>query len=461
MVKLHDHPSVRAHHAHTGGHAEQPRTFTIAELRSLARQCGADDVGFVEIERPEVASQRANIERALPGTRVLISYVVRMNRDAIRSPERATANLEFHHGGDEVNEVGHRIARILQDAGWRALNPAMGFPMEMSRFPGGSWTVSHKPVAVAAGLGQMGIHRNVIHPRFGNFILLGTVLTDVQLVESEASQLGRPIDWNPCLECKLCVAACPVGAIKPDGAFDFSGCYTHNYREFMSGFTDLLSDVARSKNGRELRERVGDADLVSWWQSLAFGPNYKAAYCMAVCPAGEDVIGPFLGDRKQFMAQVVRPLQEKVETVYVVPGSDAEKHALRRFPHKPVRRVSNGMRPVSIEGFLRGLPLSFQRDAAAEVELLRVHFVFTSADEQADKQSIVATVEIERGKLRVHRELVGEPTVRVECDAKAWLGLLSGERKMLALLLSRKLKVKGPPEAMRRFQSLFARSALR
>ena len=44
------------------------------------------------------------------------------------------------------------------------------------RFPGKIWVVSHKPIAVAAGLGQMGVHRNVIHPRFGNFILLGTIL---------------------------------------------------------------------------------------------------------------------------------------------------------------------------------------------------------------------------------------------------------------------------------------------
>ena len=45
------------------------------------------------------------------------------------------------------------------------------------------WTVSHKPVAVAAGLGQMGIHRNVFHPKLGNFILLGTVLMDAEVSE--------------------------------------------------------------------------------------------------------------------------------------------------------------------------------------------------------------------------------------------------------------------------------------
>jgi hypothetical protein len=47
------------------------------------------------------------------------------------------------------------------------------------------------------------------------------------------------------------------------------------------------------------------------WQSLSFKPNYKAAYCLAVCPAGEDVITPYLDDRKSFMELVLKPLQER------------------------------------------------------------------------------------------------------------------------------------------------------
>lgn len=120
---------------------------------------------------------------------------------------------------------------------------AMGFPMEMDRFPGKVWLVSHKPVAVAAGLGMMGIHRNEIHPKFGNFILLGTIL-----LEADISKPTRTIDYNPCLECRLCVAACPVGAISNEGDFNFSACYTHNYREFRGGFTDWVEQVADSSN---------------------------------------------------------------------------------------------------------------------------------------------------------------------------------------------------------------------
>jgi hypothetical protein len=39
---------------------------------------------------------------------------------------------------------------------------------------------------------------------------------------------------------------------------------------------------------------------------------------MAVCPAGEDVIGPYLNDKKRHLEEVVRPLQERAEPVYVV-----------------------------------------------------------------------------------------------------------------------------------------------
>ncbi|MDQ0960690.1 ferredoxin [Streptomyces sp. B4I13] len=65
--------------------------------------------------------------------------------------------------------------------------------------------MAHKTVAVAAGLGVMGLHRNVIHPKFGSFVLLVTVLVD-----AEVSEYGQALDYNPCIDCKLCVAACPV-----------------------------------------------------------------------------------------------------------------------------------------------------------------------------------------------------------------------------------------------------------
>ena len=143
--------------------------------------------------------------------------------------------------------------------------------------------------------------------------------------------------------------------LAPTGHFDFAACYTHNYREFMGGFTDWVEQIADSKSVTDYRSRVTNAETVSQWQSLGFGPNYKAAYCMAVCPAGEDVIAPFHLDRKKFVAETVKPLQRKTETIYVTPGSDAEAHVTKRFPHKEAKHVGNGLRPASVRGFLDAL----------------------------------------------------------------------------------------------------------
>jgi NAD-dependent dihydropyrimidine dehydrogenase PreA subunit len=231
---------------------------------------------------------------------------------------------------------------------------------------------------------MMGIHRNVIHQKFGNFILLGTVLID-----AEVSEYNQPIDYNPCLECKLCVAACPVGAISPEGDFNFSACYSHNYREFMGGFTDWTENVADSKNRFDYRRRVSDTESASMWQSLSFGANYKAAYCLSVCPAGEDVIGPYLADKKSHLKEVVKPLQEKEETVYVLKNSDAEEHVARRFPNKKIKHVGNSLRPNGISGFLGGLPRVFQPGKSAGLKAT-YHFTFTG-DETREATVVIRT----------------------------------------------------------------------
>src|SRR5262245_36042682 len=168
-MKLADHPTVKAFYEKAAGApAPAPPTPLDADwLRQLCRQAGADDVGLVEIGRPALDDQRDDILRYFPPTRTLVSYVCRMNREPIRSPARSVANLAFPHAGHQVDDIARHIVAELERRGVGAINPAMGFPMETDHFGlGKMWVVSHKPVAVAAGLGHMGIHRNVIHPRF-------------------------------------------------------------------------------------------------------------------------------------------------------------------------------------------------------------------------------------------------------------------------------------------------------
>lgn len=433
------HPTIAAHRAR-----DRPThpSFSATELRELCIAAGADDVGFVPIGHPALADQRADILAFAPRTRTLISLVCRMNREPIRSPARSVANLEFHATNDHTNQVARLIVANLALRGISAINPPVGFPMEMADFPGKVWVVSHKPVAVAAGLGHMGIHRNVIHPQFGSFILLATVLID-----AEIGAAPRVLDYNPCLDCKLCIAACPVGAISENG-FNFAACYTHNYREFMGGFTDWVEQVTASNNPAAYRAKFTDGETASIWQSLSFGANYKAAYCLAVCPAGEDVIGPFLEDKPSFIRAHVRPLQEKPETIYVSRDSDAERHVAKRFPRKRVQRVGRVLTPATIDGFINGAQHVFQPGSSLGLNAV-YHFRFTGA------QSASCTMTIKAGTLAVQPGHVGTPSLVVTADSTAWLKLLRGDTHVLWLLMRRKLRLRGDPRLLLRFKRCF------
>ena len=438
------HPSVqRALEAKARGETPQPPATLDADwLRDLCLDCGADDVGFVSLEHPELDDQRADILDSFPHARGVIVFVRRMNREPVRSPARSLANTEFHHVGDQVTRTSHEIARRLEDIGVRALNEPVAFPMEQDRWPK-PWIIALKPMAVAAGLGEMGIHRNVIHPKFGSFILLGAVIVDRPIGHE-----SQPVAFSPCLECKLCVAACPVGAISSDGHFNFNSCYTHNYREFMSGFTDWVETVADSKSASDYRQRVSDPETVSMWQSLSSGPNYKAANCIAVCPAGEDVISPFLEDRKEHLTSIVKPLQDKSETVYVIPGTDAEDYTARRFPHKNLRRVSNGVRVPTVRSFLDSMPHVFQRGQAADLEA-RYHFTFTGTEEEK------ATVVIREQEISVEDGHVGEADLTVTADSRTWVRFLAKEQGILRSLLTRRIRVRGPIRLLLAFGRCF------
>jgi hypothetical protein len=240
-----------------------------------------------------------------------------------------------------------------------------------------------------------------------------------------------------------------VGAILPDGTFNFSACYTHNYREFIGGFNNWVEQIADSRNAVDYRHRVNDAESASMWQSLSFGAQYKSAYCMAVCPAGDDVLAPFLTDRAQYLKDVVKPLQEKEETVYVVPKSDAEEYVARRFPNKRTKRVGNSLNRLrSIAWFLRGLPFTFQPNQSKGLAAT-YHFTFTGAEDRR------ATITIRDQKVEVTEGHVGDADISVTADSQAWLGFLAKERNLVWALLRRKIRIKGSPRLLLAFGKCF------
>ena len=124
MAQLSEHPTVKHFHEQRADRAQLAATQVLdgAWLRQLCLDAGADDVGFVESDRPEIADQKADIQWLFPRTKTLISFVCRMNRENVRTPSRSIANLEFHHTTDHTNEVARRIVAALERMGVGAIN---------------------------------------------------------------------------------------------------------------------------------------------------------------------------------------------------------------------------------------------------------------------------------------------------------------------------------------------------
>ena len=94
-MNLAEHPTVRRFHENQAGRpepAEPPKPLAAAWLRQLCLDCGADDAGLVEISRPALDDQRADILRAFPSAKSLLGFVCRMNREPIRSPARSSVS---------------------------------------------------------------------------------------------------------------------------------------------------------------------------------------------------------------------------------------------------------------------------------------------------------------------------------------------------------------------------------
>jgi len=444
--RLEDHPTVKRYQERAAslGAPIGREPLEAVWLKKAALEAGADDAGFVEIERAELADQREDILSIFPETRALVSLVIRLNPQNIRSLSRAVSDLEYKEGAHEIDRVARRLSASLSQVGVRTAYFASAFPMNMENWPGKMWSVSHKPVAVAAGLGHLGLHRILIHPVFGSFNGLSTLLID-----REVSQYGKPLDFNPCVDCKLCVAACPVGAIGLDGYFNFVNCLTHNYRDRLGGFSDWVENIAESRGRKDYRKRVSDPETVSMWQSLSYGICNKSSYCMAACPAGDELIGEYLEDRKGYVSRVLKPLQDKKETIYALPGSDAAAHVSKHFPNKCVKPVGNGIRAQSVRAFLTSLPLLFQRDQSKGLHAT-YHFTFTG------KEQLEGTVVIRDGSLETMEGLSGKPDLRLVADSETWLKFLAKEANLPWALLSRRIRIKGSPKLMRVFARCFA-----
>jgi epoxyqueuosine reductase QueG len=140
--------------------------------------------------------------------------------DAILEGLADRPNLLYKHHYREANElldtVAFRVVTLIQEWGHRALAVAasqtIDWRLQISH-------LSHKKVAVLAGLGWLGRHNLLVNRSHGARVRLVTVLTDLPL------RVDGRLDEG-CGRCRACIPACPAQAIRDrQEEFDHQACF--------------------------------------------------------------------------------------------------------------------------------------------------------------------------------------------------------------------------------------------
>ncbi len=94
--------------------------------------------------------------------------------------------------------------------------------------------LAERAFAARAGLGFIGKNHMLINPELGPEILLGEIITDLEL-ESDG-----PVKLD-CIGCNKCIEACPTGALRADGQFDARRCISYLTIEYSGQIEEELS----------------------------------------------------------------------------------------------------------------------------------------------------------------------------------------------------------------------------
>jgi epoxyqueuosine reductase len=259
--------------------------MTTVDVREVAADLGFDELGVARAEAYEATERHirerrerglfagmkftmaqpetsCHPETLLPGARSVVT--------AARCYWQPEAPLAPGHG---------RLARYTWDDAYAHLRRQLDV---LGRRLGGSYRVlvdanQHvdREAAARGGIGFYGKNTMLITRRHGSWVVLGTLVTDVDLVQTPALRAG-------CGECTICIDACPTGALDEPGTLDATKCLSYwtqapasipeGYRAALGAQVygcDVCQDVCPWNRGVEKRrndlpEQDPHVDLVAW-----------------------------------------------------------------------------------------------------------------------------------------------------------------------------------------------------
>jgi epoxyqueuosine reductase len=243
--------------------------MTSDHLAQLAAEVGLDVVGAAPAA-PYVATERHIVDRRARGLFGGMRFTMAIPETSCH-PETlfdgartvVSAALCYYEPGPEARPGEGRLPRYAWRDHYAALRARLD---ELGRRLGGQYRVLvddnrhvDREGAARSGVGFYGKNTMLITRTHGSWVVLGTLVTDVEIDPTP------PLDLD-CGQCRLCIDACPTGALDVPGELDATRCLSYwtqaplpvpePYREELGAMVygcDVCQDVCPWNRGIEKR----------------------------------------------------------------------------------------------------------------------------------------------------------------------------------------------------------------
>jgi epoxyqueuosine reductase len=221
---------------------------TAAELRTIAEELGLDVVGATPAE-PYEETERHIRERRARGLFADMRFTmaqpeVSCHPESLLENARTvvSAALCYWEPGPEPGPGEGRLPRYTWTDKYAELREKLD---RLGERLGGSYRVlvdanQHvdREAAARSGVGFYGKNTLLITRTHGSWVVLGTLVTEIELEHTP------PLDLD-CGSCRLCIDACPTGALDDPGTLDATRClsyWTQSQEPIPDEFRAALGD---------------------------------------------------------------------------------------------------------------------------------------------------------------------------------------------------------------------------
>jgi len=257
--------------------------------------------------------RRSHPDMVLPGCRSIISVGLNYYTDVHADESKGNGRIARYAWGKDYHNVFKKRLKQLE-AFIQSLDPEAHTKWYVDTGP-----IMEKAWAQEAGLGWIGKHSNLVSSDYGSWLLLGEILTTLEL---DADSPGTDL----CGSCTLCINACPTGAIIEPYVVNAEACISYLTIEYRGNEDQLPT---------ELKKRIGNR---------IFGCDD----CLDICP--------FNHNRVETKEPAFHPTALTMSPNLLQLQTLTKDEFNEQFQGSPIRRAKH-------EGFSRNLHIAQKNDS--------------------------------------------------------------------------------------------------